>query len=218
MLSDPLRILYLHGFASSPASRKAQFFANRLQVDGLRLEIPDLAEGNFEQLTISRQLRAVDRLLEGEPAALIGSSLGGYLAALYAADHPEVDRLVLLAPAFDFPRLWQASLGQEGIAEWRRNRTKLVFHHAEQREMPLDFEFLEDAIRFPAFPHFAQPALLFHGEQDPVVPIGHSVLFASSHPNVRLHRLNSAHELTDVLDEIWLPARTFLLDRTPARK
>jgi uncharacterized protein len=218
MLPDRLRILYLHGFASSPASRKAQFFAHRLQVDGFRLEIPDLADGSFERLTISQQLRVIGRLLAGEPATLIGSSLGGYLAALYAANHPEIERLILLAPAFDFPQLWQASLGPDGIAEWRRNRTKLVFHHGEQREMPLDFEFLEDAIRFPAFPHFAQPALLFHGERDPVVPVGHSALFAAAHPNVRFQRLDSAHELTDVLDEIWLAARDFLVDRTPVRK
>lgn len=218
MLPDRLRILYLHGFASSPASRKAQFFAQKLQVDGLRLEIPDLAEGGFEQLTVSRQLNVIERLLAGEPATFIGSSLGGYLAALYAAHHPEIERLILLAPAFDFLRLWQASLGPHAMAEWRRTRTKLVFHHEEQRDMPLDFEFIEDAIRFPAFPHFAQPALLFHGEQDPVVPIGNSARFAAVHPNVRFRRLDSTHELTDVLDEIWLAARTFLVDLTPARK
>ena len=28
--------------------------------------------------------------------------MGGYLAALYASRHPEIDRMVLLAPAFGF--------------------------------------------------------------------------------------------------------------------
>ena len=212
MLPDPLRVLYLHGFASSPASRKAQFFAARLEAQGRQLEIPVLDEGDFEHLTIARQLSVLERLLDGAPAVLIGSSLGGYLAALYASDHAGIERLVLLAPAFDFYRLWLGSLGPEGVSSWERNGTRPVFHHAQLREAPLEFEFLRDAARFPAFPHFAQPALLFHGNHDAVVPVHHSLLFAAAHPNVRLRRLDSGHELTDVLGTIWLESQSFLID------
>jgi uncharacterized protein len=212
MLPDPLRVLYLHGFASSPASRKGQFFAEKLRSRGLQLEIPDLAEGDFERLTITRQLYVIERLLAGQPAAFIGSSLGGYLAALYASSHPEIDRLVLLAPAFDFYHLWLRDLGPAGVATWKQNRTLSVFHHAHLQEVPLDFGFIQDAGRFPPFPHFAQPALLFHGNRDAVVPVRHSVLFAAAHPNVRLSRVDSGHELTDVLDTIWLEAQIFLFD------
>src|ERR1700761_5244732 len=106
MLPDPLRVLYLHGFASSPASRKGQFLSAKFSSRGLQLELPDLADGDFEHLTVTRQLQILERLLDGTPAALIGSSLGGYLAALYASTHPEILRLVLLAPAFDFRQLW----------------------------------------------------------------------------------------------------------------
>ena len=94
------RILYLHGFASSPASSKARFFAARLRAAGGRVEIPDLAAGDFEHLTITGQLRVIEQAAAGEPVALMGSSLGGYLAGLYAARHPEVSRVILLAPAF----------------------------------------------------------------------------------------------------------------------
>ncbi|HTU43978.1 MAG TPA: YqiA/YcfP family alpha/beta fold hydrolase [Bryobacteraceae bacterium] len=218
MLSDRLRVLYLHGFASSPTSRKAQFFAAGLRSRGLELEIPDLAQGDFEHLTITRQLQIVERLLDGAPATLIGSSLGGYLAALYASYHPEIHRLVLLAPAFDFYHLWLSSLGPEAVAAWKRNRTMPVFHYAGSREMPLDFEFIRDAARFTPFPHFLQPALLFHGNLDPVVPLQYSLLFAATHPNVRLIRLNSGHELTDVLDAIWLESQSFVLDSDLAPK
>ena len=98
------RILYLHGFASSPASSKARFFAARLRAAGARVEIPDLAAGDFEHLTITGQLRVIEQAAAGEPVALMGSSLGGYLASLYAARHPEVSRVILLAPAFQFAR------------------------------------------------------------------------------------------------------------------
>lgn len=113
MLPEQLRVLYLHGFASSPASRKAQFFATKLRDSAVDLQIPDLAQGNFQGLTITAQMDLLVTLLAGRPAALIGSSLGGYLAALYASSHAEVQRLVLLAPAFDFYRLWLHSLGPE---------------------------------------------------------------------------------------------------------
>lgn len=212
MLPDPLRVLYLHGFASSPASRKGQFFAARLRSRGQQLEIPALDEGDFECLTITRQLSLIERLLDGAPAVLIGSSLGGYLAALYASNHAQIQRLVLLAPAFDFYHLWLGTLGSEGLASWERNRTLPIFHHAELREVPLEFEFMRDAARFPPFPHFVQPALLFHGNHDTVVPVHHSLLFAATHPNARLSRLDSGHELTDVLDTIWLESRSFLVD------
>ena len=93
------RFVYLHGFASGPSSQKARFFRERFAELGIGLEIPDLAEGRFEQLTISGQLGVMERAIGGDPATLIGSSMGGYLAALYAARHPEVEKLVLLAPA-----------------------------------------------------------------------------------------------------------------------
>src|ERR1039458_9214966 len=112
------RILYLHGFASSPASSKARFFAERLRAAGAVIDIPDLAAGDFEHLTISGQLRVIERAASGNPVALMGSSMGGYLAALYAARHPEVSRLVLLAPAFRFARRWAERMGDAAVGGW----------------------------------------------------------------------------------------------------
>jgi uncharacterized protein len=211
MLLDGLRLLYLHGFGSGPGSRKAQFFSERLRSCGIPLEIPDLTEGEFERLTVTRQLRLVERLLDGRPAVLIGSSLGGYLAALYASRHAEIARLLLLAPAFDFPHLWIRELGRERVAEWRAAGTMPVYNHTHGRPMPLHFEFLDDARAYHPFPSFRQPALIVHGDRDPVVPVEHSIQFQATHPATRLVRLDSAHELTDVLDRIWQEAESFLL-------
>src|SRR5262245_6001995 len=100
------RIVYLHGFASSPGSKKAQFFRRKFPELGIGLEIPALDEGNFQGLTISGQLALIERAAAGEPLTLIGSSMGGYLAALYAARHAEVEKLILMAPAFCFLQRW----------------------------------------------------------------------------------------------------------------
>src|SRR5438034_10107261 len=103
--------LLFHGSASVSMSTKAQFFRRRFEETGVEMQIPDLSEGNFETLTISGQLRVIERIAGGEDVRLIGSSMGGYLAALYAARHPEVSRVVLFAPAFGFARRWPLLLG-----------------------------------------------------------------------------------------------------------
>lgn len=195
-----LRVLYLHGFASGPSSNKARYFREKLESCGFRVEIPDLADGDFEHLTITGQLGVMARYAQGQPVCLAGSSLGGYLAALYAARHPEVTCVVLFAPAFRFARRWAEYLGPEQVAEWRRTGTMEVFHYGENRHRGLHYELLEDAGKYEAFPDFRQPALIFHGSHDEVVPARYSEEFASTHSNVRLEILDSGHELIDVLE------------------
>ena len=73
-------IIYLHGFASGPGSKKAQYFARQFAGEGTAIEIPDLAEGNFEGLTLTGQLGVIERGAGGRRISLVGSSRRGYLA------------------------------------------------------------------------------------------------------------------------------------------
>ena len=209
-----MRAVYLHGFASGSSSRKARFFAERFETFGIHLETPDLtppeSQGGFEALTLTAQLRQIEALLKGEPCLMMGSSMGGYLAALYAARHPEVERLVLLAPAFCFTSRWPSSLGEDRVAEWRRTGRMTLFHYGEKREREIGYQLLEDGERYPDYPDFAQPALIVHGEHDDVVPADYSRQFAATHMNAVLHVVESGHELTDQLDFMWHEIRRFL--------
>lgn len=206
-----IRTIYLHGFASGPSSAKARYFLQCLTPAGISLEVPDLARGSFEKLTIASQLAVIQEIAGDRPIALVGSSLGGYLAALYAARHPSVERLVLLAPAFGFARRWTERLGAAGVEQWRRTGWIEVFHYGEHRNCRLGHQFLEDAARYEPAPDFRQPALIFHGIHDDVVPHSASEAFARTHPNARLELLDSGHELLDVLDRIAPPIEAFLL-------
>lgn len=198
-----MRILYLHGFASGPTSGKAQWFRQAFAERGIELDIPNLVEGDFENLTISGQLAVVENAAKGEPVSLIGSSMGGYLAALYASRHPETQRLVLLAPAFHFPQRWPDELGPEKTSEWQRTGRLEVFHYGEGRPRNVGWQLIEDGRTYEGEPSFSQPALIFHGTGDTVVPPAYSEAFASRHPNVRLFLLPSDHQLTDSTTRIW---------------
>jgi len=204
-------ILYLHGFASGPGSSKARFFRDRLQAAGGDVDVLDLAQGDFEHLTITGQLAVVERAACGRPVSLIGSSMGGYLAALYAAGHPETARVVLLAPAFGFVRRWAERLGAEALEAWRRTGVIQVFHYADQCQRALSYGLLEDGARYPDYPEFGQPALIFHGAHDDVVPARYSQEFAAAHQKVHLEVLDSGHELLNVLDYMAPKVAAFLL-------
>jgi hypothetical protein len=206
-----LRIVYLHGFASSPQSSKAQFFLGRFTGRGVPVEIPQLDGGDFEHLTITSQLAVIDRTLGTEPSVLMGSSLGGYLAALYASRHVEtVQKLILMAPAFQFPKRWRERYSREDLDAWRRSGSIPVYHYGYKAERRLGYGLVEDAQRYENEPDFPQPTLIFHGRRDEVVPISLSEDFAEKHPNAILQEFDSGHELTDVLERMWKGVENFL--------
>ncbi len=207
------RIVYLHGFASTPLSTKAQFFKRKFA--GVDFEIPHLDRGDFEKLTVTGQLQAVDQAVRGDRVFLMGSSLGGFLAAHYASNHANVERLVLLAPAFEFPARWRSRFTEQELAEWRARGARAFYHYGYKADRPLAYAFVEDAAQYQDAPDFAQPALIFHGKRDDVVPPEVSERYAARHPNVTLKLVDSGHELTDVLDELWQGAANFLGFQNP---
>lgn len=204
------RVLYLHGFASGPGSAKARILARRFAGCAAPLEIPDLARDGFFHLTITRQLRIVEEAAGRGPVDLIGSSLGGYLAALYAARHAGVEKLVLLAPAFGFARRWAESLGAEKLRAWREEGSLAVMHYGEGKEMRLGWQFLADAQSYEEEPAITQPCLIFHGIRDVVVPVTASRAYARTRTCCELRELDSDHELLDQVDTIWEGIRGFL--------
>src|SRR5579862_8028879 len=154
-------VIYLHGFASGPRSAKAQFFKGKFAERGVTIQIPQLDEGNFEGLTIGGQLAVIEREAAGRRVNLMGSSLGGYLAALYAARHPEaVERMVLLAPAFQFPRRWRERFSAAELDQWKREGSRPFFHYGYKVERRLGYQLVEDAARYEDEPEFSQPTLI----------------------------------------------------------
>lgn len=200
-------VVYLHGFASGPQSKKARFFGERFAAAGVPFQAPDLAEGDFASLSLTRQLAVVERTVAGRRVRLMGSSMGGYLAALYAAAHPaQVERAVLLAPAFDFAARWRERLGQAAFTDWERTGRLGVFHYAEGRQSEVGFALYTDALAHAPYPAVPPeiPVVIFHGRRDDVVPCQLSERFAALLPQPRrLRLLDSDHELIDSTELMW---------------
>ena len=116
-----MKFIYLHGFASSPESAKAVYIRDRFAAFKISLEIPDLNQGDFSHLTITRQIAQVEKAFppDGTPVTLIGSSLGGLTSAWLGQKHSQVQQLILLAPAFGFLSHWLSRLRAEQLSEWQ---------------------------------------------------------------------------------------------------
>jgi hypothetical protein len=206
-------LAYLHGFASSPASTKAEFFHARCADLGLALAVPELAP-DFTHMTVTSMLAVVEELLADGPGVLMGSSLGGYLATLVAARAPErVQGLVLFAPAFGFVDRWEARVGAHVMAAWRRRGTMPIFHYGRGREEPLSVALFDDARHYPDEPAVSCPALVFAGRRDEAVPLAVAERFVAAAPGRELVVFDSGHELTDVLEPMWTRTRAFLAAR-----
>lgn len=190
---------YLHGFASGPSSRKGTLLQGRLKSLGVELELPDLNRPSFAELTISGTLVAVEELLMSKPDVrwrLVGSSLGGWIAALSAVRFPErIERLVLLCPGFELVPRWVERAGPHEVATWEREGVRVV-PDAEGRPTPLHWGFFADARRFPPQPDPACEVVVLHGQRDDIVPLETSVRFVARRPATRrLERLDDDHAL-----------------------
>lgn len=203
--------IYLHGFASSPRSAKAQYLRDRFQTHHINLLTPDLNQEDFSHLTLTRQIQQVQALpLNRVPTTLIGSSFGGLTAAWVGEQQLQVQRLVLLAPAFDFLSNWLPRLGEEQVRRWQSEQYLQVYHYGEEKNLPLNYEFLTDAS------HYQEeqlqrpiPTLILHGWHDQVIPIQASRNFAAQRPWVKLLELDSDHALGNVQNEIWQAVQEF---------
>jgi len=208
-----MRVVYLHGFASSPTSSKAAFFASKLALQGIVLETPDLNAPDFSTLTVTRMLLQLGDVIAtgSEPVALIGSSLGGFVAIQGALQHARrVSHLVLLAPAVDFSRNRMRELGVE-LEHWKATNQVEVFHYGYGRTMPVHYELYQDARRYDAFrAQLTQPVQVFQGKRDEAVDPASVEEWCGARPNVELHLLDDDHQLLASLDRIWGEAGRFL--------
>jgi pimeloyl-ACP methyl ester carboxylesterase len=130
-------ILYLHGLASSPKGRKADFLSRRFAADDFEIVAPDLNVPSFERLSFEAIVnRASEAQAECAPAVIVGSSLGALVAlSLAQRSGPSGPPLVLIAPALSFGGRWQSTLPEGDSVD--------LFHYGQGRTIPVHRQFFE---------------------------------------------------------------------------
>lgn len=195
--------IYLHGFASSPKSSKAQYFKDKL--GSSEVIIPDLNQDDFYNLTLSRQLNQVGKIIEDINGEIIvlGSSMGGLTALLLAEKYAKITKLVLLAPAIRMTELW-VNGDKERLQEWKQKGESSVMHYGYNQEALLSHGFYNDLFLHDD-KNFKRhlPVLNFHGINDDVVPIEFSREYQLTHPDSNLIELDDDHGLGGHLDLMW---------------
>ena len=88
-------IIFIHGQESSSLGTKGLFF---------REHFPEMIIPDFTSAVASRMSKLNEILLGKKAVIMIGSSLGGLMAALYAFQNQDkIKKLILLAPALNLP-------------------------------------------------------------------------------------------------------------------
>lgn len=215
-----MHILYLHGFASSPQSTKANTFKPAFEQRGVQYHIPDLNVPDFEHLTLTAMLdkvaQTIRALKDEQPVVLIGSSMGG-LTALHFWDRyknreaKRVQKLVLLAPAFDFMDNRTHQMGEGWQEAWRKQGAMPFFNYAMGGERMVHYGLVEDIQQYDSYQvQPTVPVLIYHGKQDASVPYDQSERFAQARPTVTLRLLDSDHQMLDKTDVILAGMLEFL--------
>lgn len=200
-------VLYLHGFASSPESGKAQKFAAECAARGIGFTCPDLNEPTFETLTVTRMLDVAREVIASVPGpvAIVGSSLGGFVAA-HAAAHDttgKVAGIYLMAPAFDFGGNRLRQLGEHGIEQWRAEGSLEFFHYAHNQPRRVWFRLYEDAAQYDAYAlQLSQPIQIFQGTHDDAVLPQSVADWVQGRSGVDLTWLDDGHQLSDSINTI----------------
>ena len=205
--------IYLHGFASGPNSSKAQAFKKRFEKLNITFHVPDLQEDDFENLTLSRQIRLVQNIIDRDKRkkfGLIGSSMGGYLASLIAQTRDSVKALYLMAPGFNFLNRWRETLN---LSKSTQDLIP-VFHYRYYNKVLLNTYLFRDAETWESLPFKRKiPTLIVHGLHDKTVNILESRNFISKHPGCELKELDSDHGLLSCMDWIVEDCLRFFQDQ-----
>ena len=171
-------VILCHGMESNKESDKLVLLSQELARRGLLVLRFDFAcagqNGKFEEITYSGEvedLQAAFAFIRDRQAgkiAILGSSMGGTVALLFAAQQAGVTTVVTIAAPVHPERFTSRLLTPAQTQEWRE--TGHTFYHGQRINVSLLHD-LEKLNVPKAARKISCPVLVLHGDRDDVVPV-----------------------------------------------
>jgi pimeloyl-ACP methyl ester carboxylesterase len=192
-----------HGFLSSKNSTTNKTLTRLLNEQSIATFRFDFfgqgdSDGPFEKLTTTLALQQAEAALDLVTArgydrvGLVGSSFGGLVAILTAAQRHDIACLALKCPVVDFAEELRVTFGPEELARWQATNTIPNILGGPDR-VRLHYDFYKDCLRRIAYgpaERIAVPTLIVQGEKDECVPL---------HQSQRLHDALKGAKRLDLL-------------------
>lgn len=208
------QILFITGFLSKRWGNKSKALAQWCAEQGWRFCCYDVrgfgdSEGQFIDYTLSDWIAdarlVLNRLKDGPPITIVGNSLGGWIAWLMAQECADIERLVLIAPAFNMMGLRAQSIAPERCHDWHTAGWMPWDDEPAHRDYPLAWKWVEESRAYwgGSFDRLRPVSTaILHGQQDLVIlPQGSSQFveqlrgLAPSFP-IDLHLVPGDHRLS----------------------
>jgi pimeloyl-ACP methyl ester carboxylesterase len=172
-------VILCHGMDSNRNSEKLGYLGRALAIRGiltLRFDFAYVGQSSekFEDITYSGEvddLRAAYSFMRDRYAGkigVLGSSMGGTVALLFAAEEPGIAALVTIAAPVHPEAFPRRILNPEELQRWRERG--FTFYNGQRLNVAL-LEDLETINVLQAARKIACPVLIIHGDADEVVPV-----------------------------------------------
>ena len=228
------QILFITGFLSKRWGNKSKALAQWCEEKGWGFCCYDLrgfgdSEGTFTDYTLSDWIadaRLVLNMLQVGPSiTIIGNSFGGWIAWMMAQECPAVEKLILIAPAFDAIGVRAREISADRRKRWKDTGWMPWDDEPAHKDWPLSWKWVEESEAYwkTTFdPLRPVKTMILHGLQDTVIlPSGSSqfveqLLVRDPAFPVELHLVPGDHRLSspEHLDTF----RRLVLDRRARRE
>ena len=148
------QILFITGFLSKRWGNKSKALAEWCREKDWGFCCYDVrgfgdSGGTFTDYTLSDWIAdarlVLNMLRDGPPITIIGNSLGGWIAWLMAQEFQEIERLILVAPAFNMMGVRVRSISEERRQAWQRNGWMPWDDEPAHKDWPLSWKWVEES-------------------------------------------------------------------------
>lgn len=175
------QVLFITGFLSKRWGNKSKALIQWCQEKGWGFCCYDVrgfgdSEGTFTDYTLSDWIADARTVLtvlkDGPPITIVGNSLGGWLAWLMAQEFDVVDRLILIAPAFNMMGVRAAQIPPARRQAWQAAGWMPWDDEPPHKDWPLSWKWVEESEAYwtSSFDRLRQVrTTILHGQQDTVI-------------------------------------------------